>query len=207
MIVISPHLDDAVFSIGQILAATPDSVVVTVLAGDPPDLLSAYDQSAGFRSSGEAVRARRAEDHRAMTLLGGYAVHGPFLDGQYGLHPSHAELVDWIRGQLEGPLAEHVAHDTRTLVPLGIQHPDHVAVAAAAREAVAGELWIYEELPYRVNYPELTAAALAEIGPAPAHIDGGPYEIKAAAVECYQSQLSPEMRRWVGVPERVWRLR
>jgi len=50
--VISPHLDDAVFACGELLAARPGSVVITVLAGRPPrDLpLTPWDAASGFHA-------------------------------------------------------------------------------------------------------------------------------------------------------------
>jgi LmbE family N-acetylglucosaminyl deacetylase len=101
------------------------------------------------------------------------------------------------------------------LIPLGVSHPDHVIVAAEALMACErhGALYVYEDLPYRVQFPDQVAATLASrlndewimecVDPFARSI----IEIKTAAVECYRSQLSPEMRRWCLVPERLWRTR
>jgi hypothetical protein len=37
-VVLSPHLDDAVLSVGRFLAANPGTVVITVFAGIPDGL-------------------------------------------------------------------------------------------------------------------------------------------------------------------------
>src|SRR5436853_287558 len=50
MVAISPHLDDAVLSCGQLLAARPGSVVITVFAGMPRDgsQQTDWDRRCGF---------------------------------------------------------------------------------------------------------------------------------------------------------------
>ncbi|KAB0640285.1 PIG-L family deacetylase, partial [Burkholderia territorii] len=84
-LVVSPHLDDAVFSCGQLLAQSPGSVVVTVFAGIPAHGTAAppWDRRAGFRTADEAMRTRRDEDRRALGTLGAHAVWLDFLDDQY----------------------------------------------------------------------------------------------------------------------------
>ena len=61
MVVISPHLDDAVFGCGRLLASRPGSIVVTLFAGVPDDAgqLTDWDARCGFTTAGEAVWARR----------------------------------------------------------------------------------------------------------------------------------------------------
>ena len=61
-VVLSPHLDDAVLSVGRFLAASPGTVVITVFAGIPGGLgLTRYDRSCGFatRRSGVVSPPRR----------------------------------------------------------------------------------------------------------------------------------------------------
>ena len=72
IIVISPHLDDAVFSCGNLIAASHAAMVVTVFAGEPAPAPGApeWDLAAGFSSGAQAVRARRQEDGRALRRLG-----------------------------------------------------------------------------------------------------------------------------------------
>ena len=81
-LVISPHLDDAVFSCGRLLAAAPGSIVVTVFAGIPPRDTPAppWDRRAGFDRADEAMHARRDEDRRALARLDARPVWLDFLD-------------------------------------------------------------------------------------------------------------------------------
>lgn len=202
MIVVSPHLDDAVFSAGQTIAANPGTTVATVFAGIPPEgSLSPYDESAGFATSADAVRARRAEDDRAMVLLDSRNAHGPWLDGQYELDIDATAAIGWLHDVIAtttGPV----------LIPLGLQHPDHEITHRLAVEAANDrQVVLYEELPYRIQYPEIVAARLAALPVEPIDLGAGDIDLKRAAVECYRSQMNPFMRRTVFVPERLWVLR
>jgi LmbE family N-acetylglucosaminyl deacetylase len=212
LLVISPHLDDAVLSVGEVIAAHDDVVVATVFAGNHPSphLLTAYDKTTGFDTSQAAMERRRGEDVRAMHVLDATPMHGDFLDQQYGVEQDRAAIHTWVK-----ELADD-ADDV--LVPLGIMHPDHLVVGAETREATRfhDNVWMYEELPYRVQYPENVAASMAvmrkdgwtmELGnPFPTPPDSLLHR-KIAAMECYRSQITPEMIRWSSVPERIWSLK
>lgn len=219
MTVLSPHLDDAVLSLGQHLVAqqytaSPERVV-TVFAGRPQSsrFLTGYDQSCGFGSSRQAVETRRDEDSKACWTLGVEFVHLSELDNQY--RKTHdPRIVDRIAHQCHRYMTglEHV------YVPLGIGHPDHRVLAQAAELAATTlvkrrpvSLLFYEELPYRVLYPEHAAARLAELVAAGWDlslwpVDLGSIDLKAEAIACYKSQF-PEgaVDPCLRVPERVWR--
>src|SRR4051812_4728612 len=72
VMIVSPHLDDAVFGCGELLGARPGSVVVTVFAGAPPtyETVTEWDALAGFRAGDDVMAARRAEDRDALAVLG-----------------------------------------------------------------------------------------------------------------------------------------
>ena len=84
--VLSPHLDDGVYSLGAAIGKSvrAGAVVslITVFAGDPNsrDPASPWDRRSGFQLAGEAAQARRAEDRRACALLGATPVWLPFDD-------------------------------------------------------------------------------------------------------------------------------
>lgn len=83
---ISPHLDDAVLSLGATIAGAvrdgADVRVLTVFAGDPKAEIgaSAHDRACGFATAGEAARRRRIEDRDALAVLGATPVWLPFPD-------------------------------------------------------------------------------------------------------------------------------
>lgn len=206
MIVISPHLDDAVLSLGQTIANLDTVRILTLLSGEPPaHLLTSYDQATGFGSSREAVTARRKENATAAAVLGFKMRSGPFLDQQYGDPAPIEDMASWVERQIEQE------QPTAVFAPVGIAHEDHERVADAARIAWmltgVGALYLYEELPYRVQFPEIAVRRVQDIGHCT--LDGtykpGPLWLKQAAVECYRSQVTEDMRRMVYVPERVWR--
>jgi LmbE family N-acetylglucosaminyl deacetylase len=213
VLVVSAHLDDAVLSCGQFLAGRPEVTVATVFAGTPSakSVLTAYDAVTGFKSAAEAMEARRAEDLEALSVLQAKAKHLDFLDSQYGGRPKPNALIRQLGELIEELDPEFV------LAPLGLVHPDHVGVREAVIEAMsAGEtpLWLYEDLPARVQHPASVAVALnalrdkgyeLELG----FIGTGPIDKKMDALWCYRSQMGlPEFsnRHEVLVGERFWQV-
>ena len=83
--VLSPHLDDAVFSLGAAIAAAPGDVrVVTVLAGDPGRRTGrGVGRARRFPDAGRGRARPRVEDERACRDLGARPVWLPFNDHQY----------------------------------------------------------------------------------------------------------------------------
>ena len=217
MVVISPHLDDAVFGCGQMLAAHPGSTVVTVFAGMPADAeqVAEWDVRCGFENAREAVTGRRDEDRKALALLGARPLWLDFTDSQYGPAPS----VDDIATVLRAVLRAFVGH--RVLYPLGLFHSDHRLVheasAAALTEHPNDQVLVYEDALYRA-LPRLLQARLAELlqrgiaaTPIPIAMktDATDAGRKTRAVSAYASQLrafGPGGYADVEQPERCWRL-
>jgi LmbE family N-acetylglucosaminyl deacetylase len=220
MLVISPHYDDAVLSAGQLIAgADMTTMIVTVCAGVPsPSQSTPFDAKCGFPDSTDAHKARRVENEDAARVLDASTYDMNILDGQYGEHVDErfveAALVRCVRV---------VADDVRIVVsPLGLAHPDHVAVADAVRvmrpfwTKQKIEIYAYEDLPARVVWPEDVPPALDRwhrFGWAPAlH---GPYppgdlNTKLAACSMYASQWEEVCgvggAACIAVPERIWRM-
>jgi LmbE family N-acetylglucosaminyl deacetylase len=98
VVVLSPHLDDGVFSLGAAIARTTaangEVKVVTVFANDPASTEppSAWDAACGFGSVGEAATVRREEDDRACRLVGAQPVWLPFADDDHGGERVDAEI-------------------------------------------------------------------------------------------------------------------
>ena len=95
ILAISPHLDDAVFSCGELLASAPGAKVVTVFAGGPPAgaSMTSWDADCGFRADDDVIAARRGEDARALEMLGASPVWLPFWDDQYARAPALADTL------------------------------------------------------------------------------------------------------------------
>jgi LmbE family N-acetylglucosaminyl deacetylase len=209
VLVVSPHLDDAVLSAGQFIAGRPGTVVVTMLAGAPdPPVTKPWDVQCGFETSQEAIESRRAEDENALAELNATPVHLNFLDEQYGL----ARVED-----LTAALIEQVEHHRPEFVlgPLGVQNSDHQRVREALLNAkLSVPVWLYEDLPYSVKEPQIAAAALDWVRgrgntPQSGLLGNGPLASKRAALRCYRSQM-PHLNfdeiYAKTIPERFWRV-
>jgi LmbE family N-acetylglucosaminyl deacetylase len=84
VVVLSPHLDDAVFSAWNVLVAHPDARVITVFAGVPASgSVTLLDRAHGAADSGAWMRRRRDEDRAVLTSIGHSPVHLDLLDVQY----------------------------------------------------------------------------------------------------------------------------
>lgn len=208
MLVISPHLDDAVFSAGQLLAGNPGTVVVTVFAGVPaPDTVDAYDQGCGFANSEQAMRHRRGEDETALGMLGAKAVHLDLFGIQYATHGDE---------EIAGALDEVISRfgPRRVAGPIGLVHPDHERVGALWRRVLNRypeiEKYAYEDLPYRLTFPRRSSRAISAFvgdhGAVEARLPAGDVGAKACAMLAYPSQLRAATPLKCLEPERLWRL-
>jgi LmbE family N-acetylglucosaminyl deacetylase len=168
IVVVSPHLDDAVLSLGATIAAATYRgrvvEVLTVFAGDPgsPSAAGRWDREAGYRTEGEAATARRAEDRRACRRVGAQPVWLVFTDHQYGRERVEqvvrAAVLDAVRGA-----------DTVLLPGLPLKHPDHrwLAGILLAPPPLAPRIGLYAEQPYaeragRLEHVPSAAAMLRE---------------------------------------------
>lgn len=215
MVILSPHLDDAVFSCGHLLATHPGSTVVTVFAGYPADekVLTEWDERCGFSSSQEAVLSRRDEDRQALSLLSARPVWLDFLDSQYGHSPCPRQLASTLLQTLVDLDPYELA------LPLGMFHSDHLLVHDAAVDLL-GELpglshvYLYEDVPYRSQpgllQQRLSALAAQGLLATPQGEELlQPSQRKAAAVAAYASQiraLGPRSQADLRRPERLWLL-
>lgn len=217
LIALSPHLDDAVFSIGAALsgarAAGADVRILTVFAGDPDSLAAPgwWDGKAGFRSAGEAARARREEDQRACALIGAAPIWLPFPDHQYA-----RDLPD-VWETLEPILA---SADLLLIPGFPLKHSDHAWLNALILDhrALLPPIGLYAEQPYAEavwhrsgDLPE--CAASSSVG-SNAHSPFAWFRIrptldnwwrKQRAFHAYGSQLRSMGRPSVRVPLRVAR--
>lgn len=213
MLVISPHLDDAVFSCGALLAAQPGSVVLTLFAGlpDDPGLSTDWDRRCGFANAGEAMSRRLEEDDQSLHLLEARSERLSFLDAQYGDTPDLKALEEAIHEHLRRQ------HPHYLCAPMGLFHSDHLL---AARAALAARLeypdmdtYLYEDMPYRAK-PGLLSRRLCELctsgltlTPAALTTRQTHARMKARALLAYASQLGgigDSGLADLGRPERLW---
>lgn len=170
VVVISPHLDDAVFSVAGLLkAASGLTEVITLITAAPPGPPSEWTRATGFADNEAESTARRREDVAAMTRLGCRYRHEGLSSGERiealarrvasGLHEDRP-------GGLAGTLvllpAGAGAPPPRSLLrrllrralrrPVGaLPHGEHVQARDHFWQAMAGSdasLGFYAELPY-----------------------------------------------------------
>ena len=215
-IYLSPHLDDVALSCGgqiaHYTAAGQTALIVSVMAGDPPEnQVSGYAQSlhARWQLATDAAAGRRAEDLAACAILGADALHWTVPDCIYRYHPvtgapfygsdadifgavdpAELNLVDTLTRWMQG-LPDH----GQVVAPLTVgHHVDHqLTRAAAERWAGAHALSYYEDYPY-AQQPGKLAQVIdpcapmwrAEIIPVPP----AALQAKIEAVTAFRSQLS-----------------
>lgn len=194
--VLSPHLDDALFSCAETMLSRPDLdfTIVCPYGGFTQDTVDKY--------------SRLLTEHAAVLDETGWeGVHGFLLDdGHPGVSPWYiddraAEVLEFLT------VFQSLDSYDEWWVPLGIHHPDHVACRAAFdRLAPAAQVVVYEELPYRVLYPTLAGALTMRL-PVSASLVGssGHLPEKQRLVRMYESQVGPELERHVYAHERLWR--
>lgn len=207
-IFISAHLDDAVLSCGQTIAAMQPARVITIFSGMPKNKhrLSDYDKKTGFKTSEEAVNTRKAEDRIAQSILGSDFIHLDFKDHQYNQPSTFSDIVDTVR--------EYVNDADRLFFPLGLLHPDHETAHKVGLEIMSlseniPEYYIYEDLPHRVLWPQETINKLSEYNLEYARMNNAEKYHKIRALMAYKSQINTGDLDidYCLVPERFWRLK
>lgn len=201
MLIIQPHRDDAVFSIAEhMLTWIEDGhqlTILTVFGGFP---------------EGEQAQKHflMEEEHRAaMKALGNIdLIDANYLDhaARHGSPMGPGDVLDTLRFGLGSSGADVVVG------PTGIHHDDHQIVRSAVEglPRATTHLWLYDELPYFVMYPEKCLHATL-------HRLGGwrnltPEGCRSHRVEkqqlcaMYRSQIGETEERCLLAPERVWRV-
>jgi LmbE family N-acetylglucosaminyl deacetylase len=221
LVVISPHLDDAVLGCGSLLATHPGATVITVFTGGPavsPDPPTPWDVLAGFAAGDDVLGARKREDTAALAAVGASAVWLDHWEHQYLDRPDWVG-ADAVVDSLEA--AVRAAAPSMVLMPFGLANPDHDVThqaALLARERIPDVPWFcYEDTGYK-HIPGMLAWRVTQLfrrglwpTPVAIPIDDG-RDAKAAAVACYGSQLLALEADWhlapklAASPEQFWRL-
>lgn len=215
VVVLSPHLDDAVLSCGGLLAQLGSkALVITISCSRPPK--GAHGRSRNRRGHAPPVERRR-EDILAMERLGCHFVHLGFSDAVYRRSPTSGQLIY----RSSRPLLSRIPVDDlghmeevyvvlRRLVsdmgpllllsPMAVgYHVDHVICSQIAGRLSdrRTHLLYYEDFPYVLGQlwlPDLDDdphEAIARLGLTPGVRRHVPFDIdaKAAVIGCYRSQL------------------
>jgi LmbE family N-acetylglucosaminyl deacetylase len=200
LVVVSPHLDDAILSVGATLAHAVEAgarvEVLTVFAcaldsGAPTD---DWDRKSGFATEGEAAQQRRIEDKTACAILGVTPRWFDFGAQPYERRASMDEVVSAVAAATAGA-------DTVLIPGFPLEHADHAALTRGllSRGLSCGNLGLYAEQPYSFDLNAtprgpVTAMPAARGTNAPltwhrAPADRRHRQLKLRALQQYQSQL------------------
>jgi LmbE family N-acetylglucosaminyl deacetylase len=199
LLAVSPHLDDAVFSAGALLARRARAgwrVVVatcfTASVPNPTGFALACQLDKGLGPQVDYMALRREEDRNACALLGAEAVHLPFPEAPHRGYGSAAALFgprlasDRMADTLSEALADMIAACEPNLLlgPAAIgDHVDHWIVREALARTASAPAAVWADLPYAARRPDALPDAFARFPCGPA------LEHKATAARAYQSQL------------------
>ncbi|MCU1427813.1 MAG: hypothetical protein JWL83_1813 [Actinomycetia bacterium] len=224
IVVVSPHLDDAVLGTGRLLARHPGATVITVFAGTPPaypDPMREWDVQSGFGPGDDVMAARLDEDRAAMEVLDATPVWLDFVE--YSYRPGNKPVSP---KEIVGDLADAIAalEPTVVLAPFGLANPDHDTTHRAcmlAREdarLATSAWWCYEDTGYK-HIPGMLAWRVSKLftstlWPTPIAAPIDPIsDRKDKAVQCYPSQLRALEEDWhlsvklaAPAPEQYWKL-
>ena len=175
LLAVSPHLDDAAFSAGGLLAARAAEgwavTVATCFTGNvehPTGFALACQLDKGLAADADNMALRRAEDEAACRELGATPVHLPFLEAPHRGYASAAQLFagrradDDMVDRLAPALTELVADHDLILGPLCLgDHVDHHVVRDALARVAPGAL-LWEDWPYADRAPAAGEPAMVE---------------------------------------------
>ncbi len=181
IVVVSPHSDDGVLSLGASMRRWVRSArqveLLTVLALDPESgaPTAGWDRRAGFATEGEAARARREEDRVASALLGVTPRWLSFGSVDFERHGDDEAVWGAVHEVVDGAHA--------VLVPGSpLTHPDHVWLnELLSRHLPSGVLGLYAEQPYAFRKRETPFAR--------APVSARDRIAKWRAIRAYRSQL------------------
>lgn len=156
-VVLSPHLDDAVFSCWHVLFE-PDTTIITIFAGAPPKgTTTLWDKICGQPDSETMMRSRLEENEAVLASIGVSGCNLDFLDGQYGHSQRNiSEIADSVLA-MAGQNAVFLAPLAGSLL---WRHPDHVVVRTLGTYLLGKgkEVAFYADLPY-MQMPACSATA------------------------------------------------
>lgn len=202
VVVLSPHLDDAVLSAYAQVAA--GARVVSIFAGVPSEAAPAtgWDLMCGFASPAAHARARIDEDERVMSEHASSWERWGFMDWQnreYGPRPE-PELAELLR--------EATSEGDELWAPVSVlspsPHPDHMLTRDAAI-ASGRAVVLYADLPHCLKQVGAWPAPIGIASPPRAWMEApaltftanrvdlalATVERKAEAMRAYASQFKP----------------
>ena len=199
VLAVSPHLDDAAFSVGGALALLADaghevSVVTCFTASvpGPTGFALACQTDKGLGPEVDYMAVRRAEDAAAQAVLTTTVVHLPLREAPHRGYDSAAALFAGVRSddlvwqELAALLQEFQAD--LWLAPQGLgAHVDHLQVVRAVAALERPTAW-WRDAPYVLKQPDAQPSPDLPSGLSPVVLPAD-RDRRADACACYVTQL------------------
>jgi len=211
ILVLSPHLDDAVLSLGGLLTRYPARATVvsffTKDAGEP--LKTRWDRISGFTDSREAIERRSKENEAALRSLGVAGLKLGYEDGQYRKSDNASEIHKSITKDIRILLSMYGNERVFIYGPAGFRSPysnrDHRILHDAFLEVARDfnsranlNFFLYEDMPYAGQFVKsqrltvlefLQATDRIAIVPEVVFLSSAQVNSKLSALKHYVSQL------------------
>ncbi|MFT8396063.1 hypothetical protein [Propionibacterium sp.] len=124
VLVLSPHLDDALFSASEVIRRGKNVEVWTVYAGEPdPPVTTTWDKNAGFADSRAQMAARTKEDILAYASTGVAIRRMPYLEDAYTSPGRRAADLEEFRREFRSWVQAHTSDQPVVIVPAGAGIP------------------------------------------------------------------------------------
>ena len=217
IVFLSPHLDDAAFSCGGLMARLADAewhvvhaTLFTETVPDPSGFALECQLDKGIGEEVDYMALRRDEDHTFAERIGASSiVHGPFPEAPHRGYSSPDALFGPVRG--DDPVVEPLCDYLRTLLqrhapdllvsPQAIGgHVDHVQLVNAVSRVASLDLcppvvW-YRDAPYAIDHPRTDSpfSHVSELDPIAVSI-GPVLQRKIDGAAAYASQLELQFAR------------
>ncbi|MDO8557182.1 MAG: PIG-L family deacetylase [Candidatus Jorgensenbacteria bacterium] len=160
-IILSPHYDDAVFSLGGFISQKePGSVIVaTFFGGESVNAVRTdWDKLSGFSDSHEAAFSRTAENSRALKIFDVSGTSYMYEDLQYRKTNNDELLKIKITNDILSLLSKYNGKNVFVYGPAAFgtseAHPDHILLNEATMKAAPlinrgnFHFFLYEDYPY-----------------------------------------------------------
>lgn len=165
ILVLSPHLDDAAFSVGPFLAKFSNRARIIVATAftkselNPSDFALACQLDKGLSAETDYMAIRRKEDIEWSRRIGAEVVHGPFAEAPHRGYQSAKELFgsvlesDKLKYSLTSWLKDLdlIFNPKIILCPIGVgNHVDHLWIHKVARHSFDSKLPLlfFKDQPY-----------------------------------------------------------
>lgn len=208
-LILSPHYDDAVLSLGGLLAKEgKHSTVLTFFGGKPSkSRLHLWDLLCGFLNSDDAIRERIKENDKALESLNvpkENIVNLPLLGRSYRMWfgSSDEKLKAVMLAELLKFIRTHHSEELNIFAPAFEVHKDHRLLKAVLLSAIpllekeGIKFFLYQDLPYSYVLPSKKlepdrVSKKSSLGVVTVPLSETDISAKVTAIEAYKSQLGP----------------